>query len=344
MMKAKKLPSGSWRCQVYDFTDENGKRHYRSFTAATKKECTLLAAEFAADKRRIASGNLTIAEALNEYISVKKSVLSPTSIRSYDSMRKNRFKSIEHLMVKNLKNSEVQKWINNLSINLSSKSVCNTYGFLISTLDMFAPGISINAKLPRKKKTNLYVPSDSDIKRILELTEGTDLEIAILFAAFGPLRRGEICALTSDDICGNTVHVSKSMVRDMRNRWIIKEPKTDSSYRSVIMPDFVIDKVRNIDGPLIQVKPDTLTEQFQRMLENIDIPKFRFHDLRHYSASIMHAIGVPDQYIMQRGGWSTDGVMKTVYRNTIDEQTQKMNIKINDYFCNTICNSINEKA
>lgn len=33
MATAKKLPSGSWRCQVYDYTDENGKRHYKSFTS-----------------------------------------------------------------------------------------------------------------------------------------------------------------------------------------------------------------------------------------------------------------------------------------------------------------------
>ena len=32
MAKAKKLPSGSWRAQVYDYTDSEGKRHYRSFT------------------------------------------------------------------------------------------------------------------------------------------------------------------------------------------------------------------------------------------------------------------------------------------------------------------------
>ena len=46
----------------------------------------------------------------------------------------------------------------------------------------------------------------------------------------------------------------------------------------------------------------------------------------------MHAIGVPDQYIMQRGGWSTDGVMKTVYRNTIDNVTERVNVDINNYF------------
>ena len=39
-MKAKKLPSGSWRCQA----SVNGER--RSFTAPTKKEAEFLALEW----------------------------------------------------------------------------------------------------------------------------------------------------------------------------------------------------------------------------------------------------------------------------------------------------------
>ena len=43
--KAKKLPSGSWRAQG-TYYDEAGKRHFRSFTADTKKEAEYRAAEF----------------------------------------------------------------------------------------------------------------------------------------------------------------------------------------------------------------------------------------------------------------------------------------------------------
>lgn len=57
--------------------------------------------------------------------------------------------------------------------------------------------------------------------------------------------------------------------------------------------------------------------------------------LRHYSCSIMHALGVPDQYIMARGGWATDGVMKRVHRDTIDGQTQKFNSRIFAHFNDT---------
>uniref|UniRef100_UPI002ED4C02F hypothetical protein n=1 Tax=Enterocloster clostridioformis TaxID=1531 RepID=UPI002ED4C02F len=46
----------------------------------------------------------------------------------------------------------------------------------------------------------------------------------------------------------------------------------------------------------------------------------------------MHAIGIPDQYILQRGGWASDNVMKTVYRNVIDLESVKQNRKINEHF------------
>lgn len=40
MAEAHKLPSGSWRAQVYVGKDPNGKRIYESFTADTKKKPT----------------------------------------------------------------------------------------------------------------------------------------------------------------------------------------------------------------------------------------------------------------------------------------------------------------
>ncbi|MBP3296406.1 MAG: tyrosine-type recombinase/integrase, partial [Lachnospiraceae bacterium] len=62
----------------------------------------------------------------------------------------------------------------------------------------------------------------------------------------------------------------------------------------------------------------------------------RFHDLRHYAASILHAIGVPDQYIMERGGWSTDGTLKAIYRNTLSDKSRQFSAKANDYFDNNL--------
>lgn len=60
------------------------------------------------------------------------------------------------------------------------------------------------------------------------------------------------------------------------------------------------------------------------------------------SATIQHAIGIPDAYIMQRGGWGNDAVLKNVYRHVMEEKEKEMNKKANDYFsalCNTKCST-----
>ena len=69
--------------------------------------------------------------------------------------------------------------------------------------------------------------------------------------------------------------------------------------------------------------PDQVTDKFCKLRDRLGMKKFRFHDLRHYYVSVNHALGVPDQYIMSMGGWSTDRTMKSVYRNTLAPEKDK---------------------
>ena len=50
MPKPQKMPSGNWRVRVYDYTDKDGKKHYKSFTASSKKEAMFLASEYTLEK------------------------------------------------------------------------------------------------------------------------------------------------------------------------------------------------------------------------------------------------------------------------------------------------------
>lgn len=331
------LPSGNFRVQVYDYTDENGKRHYKSFTAPTQKEAKALAEKWKVLKNNephYEYGDITIKEAVSKYIDIKKGVLSPSTIRVYDGMKNLYFGGeFGGKKLSEVKNNVAQLWVSDLvARKLNPKTVRNAYGLLSAALDMFSPDTVLKVTLPSRKKPDLYCPSDSDVKSLLKSIEGTDLEIAVLLAAFGPMRRGEICALERSDITGNTIRVSKSMVKGPDGDWIIKQPKTYGSYRDIEFPEFVINRIPNTDGRIFSVTPDRITIWFTRALEKTGLPHFRFHDLRHYAASIMHAIGIPDQYIMQRGGWASDSVMKAIYRNAISDEAKKQNEKINKHF------------
>ena len=78
MAKAKKLKSGSWRCLVYDYTDDAGKRHYKSFTCDDpspkgKRKAEMMAAEYATTEKynkllNMKNQNITLGEAWDMYI------------------------------------------------------------------------------------------------------------------------------------------------------------------------------------------------------------------------------------------------------------------------------------
>lgn len=173
---------------------------------------------------------------------------------------------------------------------------------LRAVIDTYHPEIKLHITLPQKIQTQLYVPSDSDIKSILDYfsKNDKDMEIAVYLAAFGTMRRSEICALTSDNINGNIIYVNKAMADKGSNEWVIKTTKTVKSTRMIEMPELVVKKLPP-SGRIVNLNPDQVTHRFEKAIKNLRITSFRFQDLRHYAASIMHAIGIPDQYIMQRG-------------------------------------------
>ena len=345
MPTAKKLPSGSWRCQVfshYEYVKQNDgtikkKRVYESFTCDDpskqgKKKAEAMAAEFSMNKERMERSDLTLKEAFEQYIDSKRNILSPTSIRGYETLLRNAYTPILDIKTKKINQDTIQRWVNEYSINHSPKTVNNAHGLLASVLAVYEPSLRLRTKLPTIPPRDIYTPSDNDIKALLKHIEGTELEKAVLLAAFGTLRRGEICALTDKDISGNSITINKSMVRSDSGGFIIKSPKTNSSYRVVEYPEFVINRFKGIKGRLVNMYPEDISKNFGKVLKDAGLTHFRFHDLRHYSASIMHAIGIPDQYIMQRGGWKSDKVLKAVYRNIISDEQKKFTEQINSHF------------
>jgi len=121
------------------------------------------------------------------------------------------------------------------------------------------------------------------------------------------------------------------MVETDQNGWKIKSPKSYAGDRFIQYPDFVIDKLPKT-GKVTPLNPTMISQRFGRAIKSSGLPSFRFHDLRHYHASTLHALGVPDQYIMEKCGWSNDSVLKDVYRHTIQDVKEKMNTVSDEYF------------
>ena len=331
MAKATKLPSGNWRVQASKTL--NGKLVKKSFTSEKKKQAEYMAAEWQIEiEEENAVENITLEQAYDKYIKMKNAVLSPSTIRGYEALKRNTFSEIMNFPILKITQSMIQIEVNKLAVDSSPKYVRNAYGLLNAVLKTFRIDINLNITMPQKKKPELYIPDDNDIKTLLNSVKGQRIEIPILLAAFGPMRRSEICALTSDDINGNIITVNKSMVMGDDKEWHIKAPKTFSSYRHIEYPDFVIERLQGIKGNLTDMTPSAITDAFQKILKKNNLPSFRFHDLRHYAVSTLHSINVPDKYIMARGGWATNHTMNNVYNHILQSKKDELSQKITSHF------------
>ena len=181
--------------------------------------------------------------------------------------------------------------------------------------------MKIYTKLPQKVKNEPYTPSREDVKRILEASKGTKFEIPITLACYG-MRRSEICALTIEDVEGDVVHINKALVIDSDRNWVIKTTKTTESTRDIVIPEELADKIRE-QGYVYKGAPNTINDFLIRTERDLGIPHFSLHKLRHYFASEMSALGVPEADILRMGGWETDHVMKSVYRHSMMEREEQ---------------------
>ncbi len=339
-MRAKKLPSGSWRCQVFSHRDASGKRIYKSFTCTDpskkgKRKCEDEATAWAREKESNLAAGKTFGTSAAEYIEIRRNTLSPRTIEDYERTKRLYLSDLDGIRIDDITQQDIQRVIDKHSEKLSPKTVANIHCFISAVMRQERPQMALTTSLPQRTKPNLNIPSDDDVKTLLEAIKGTTLELPVMLAAFGPMREGEICALRSDNINGDIVHVCENMIKkivDGQTTWIIRHPKSTDGDRYITYPEFVRKLWESRSGRIVDMNPNTLCKAFKRVTDSLDIPHFRFHDLRHYSASIQHALGIPDAYIMQRGGWSSDRVLKAVYRHAMDDQTREMNEKANTHF------------
>lgn len=268
-------------------------------------------------------------DAAKQYIKVKSNVLSPSTIRGYNTILRNipdKFKAYD---INEINDFTVQKLINDYSSDHEPKSVRNLNGFISAVIRLFIPSMVFHITLPQKKRKSPYTPSVDDVKRLLDESADTEYYVALYLAVMS-LRRSEICALTIDDLSDdNMLTINKALVPS-DDGYVLKEtPKTDASYRTVVIPDDVAGRIRE-QGYVFKYQPQAIDQYIRRTLPKLGIPQFSVHKLRHFFASYAHDLGYSDAQIQKMGGWATDNVMKAVYRHAMEMDEAKKSIA-NDF-------------
>lgn len=316
-MKIRRLPSGNYNAVLYIGKDANGKQIRKSFTAPDRQTVRKMVAEYEAAAEEPEDAP-TLLDAISDYIEAKKAVLSPYSIRGYKNIETVLKRLPAASVACDSPISDYQNIVNTLATMGKSPKTIRNYAGLISSAVKFAGYPAPDLTLPQKQKKEIFIPDEKMMKEVLAAAKGTELEVPIALGMMG-LRRGEVCAVTAEDLQKNTLHISKAAVQ-IGNDVTTKSPKTFESDRIIEIPANVAKQIRQ-KGYATDLKPSVLSDRFWIFLRDNGFPHFRFHDLRHFFASYCHnVLKLSDAQIQHLGGWKTDNVMKTVYIQSMNDK------------------------
>ena len=325
-MKAQKLPSGSYRVQIM----LDGKRV--SVTASSEDEAIYQAMLLKSGKKT--QNKRTVGQCIDEYIASKENILSPKTTLVYKQIRNNGLAELCDIPLSDLTNQHIQVHINKLSLTRSAKTVHNAHGLLVAVLNVFNPDFRVRTTLPKIQKKIKQFP---EAAKIIQAIQGTDIELPCLMALWLGMRLSEIRGAKKTDINNGILTIHNTIIT-VGGKHVEKDmTKTFDSTRQISLPEHLKSLISAL--PDKQVYLTTLSGQmiykrFKRILKENDLPDITFHDLRHMNASIMLALGVPDKYAMERGGWSSPSVMKSVYQHTLTDKRKAVDSKIDSYFEN----------
>lgn len=271
---------------------------------------------------KTANHELTFRAAAEEYMQIKKNVLSTTTITNYGSILRNLSDTFKTRKIDQITAIDVQREINNYSVGRSPKSVKNASGFITVIMSMYAPDLVLKTKLPQNIPHEEYIPSKEDIEKVLEYAKGSEYELALKMACFG-FRKGEMLAITADSIKGDSVLIDKSLAVTEDGTYQTKTTKTESGVRSVKIGKELADEIKK-KGCVYNGFPGNVLRYLHKAQDAVGVPRFKLHAFRHYYVSMCHAMGIPDVYIIKSIGHRSDSTLKRVYRHELKEETLKI--------------------
>lgn len=332
------LPSGAWRCQVL----VNGQRIGVVDEDPTVAHAKAIAIKAGVLEKEKTPTKMTVGEAVSRYIDSKDAVLSPSTVLGYKKILRNGLAPIAKIALSELTQDRVQRWVNALAKEKSSKTVRDAHSLLAITLGAYHPDLTLRTTLPQKDAKRVNIPTEEQIAIIMQGCAGREEELPILLALWLGLRASEIRGITWDDIKDGRIHINKAIVQG-ENGPVLKKTKTVSGDRWIKLPHRIekLIEEREREGEyIVTMTGQAMYKRFSRLCEQLGLPHFRFHDLRHTAASVSALLGVPTRYSQQRMGHQTDNMLKMVYEHTLRSREDEFADRIDEFFESKIAHEI----
>ncbi len=204
------------------------------------------------------------------------------------------------------------------------------------------------ARKPHSVKFKSQYLNEKQVNQLLQMVKDTTIETPVVLCAVFGLRRGEVLGLKwkEVDMVNRTITISETLQQHVGGSYT-SPPKTESSYRTLPIPDEVyqylvsIKRQQNVDKEVMGngyqdgdyvcawpdgrvIEPNYLTRNFHDMIVKSDLPNIRLHDLRHSVASNLLNMGFTVVQVQEWLGHSSAATTLNFYAHV--DKTSKLNI------------------
>lgn len=324
----RQLPSGAWNIEL--------RKEGQSVTEDTRDACVTKARAIRAGfiEKQKALPKQSLDSILETYIKVNTNVLSPSTIRGYESIRKTRFQSVMQTEVAGIRWQEVISQESKQDI--SPKSIANAWR-LVTGAYRYAKLPIPDVRLPQRVKAERPWLDYEQIQVFLKAIEGRKCELACLLALHS-LRMSEILALKKDSVAGGMIRVRGAVVIDQNGEYVYKETnKTARSRRTIPVMIPRLETIWPAQDPVFQ-KHAAVNSMLEDICKKAGLPKISMHSLRHSFASLAYHLHWDVMTTCAVGGWNTPAVVQGIYTH-LSEKDKNADIENMKAFYN--CNFTN---
>lgn len=348
-----KRSNGSWRAQV----SIGGKR--LSYTAATRADCN----DWLRKTQDLIDGGMTyskseytLGEYLVEWIRMKKTSLRPNPALQYKTL-------VENDIIPNLGNFKLHQInlikINRYYAKLVSdergiRTIRLIHSVLHSALEhalrigLITRNPSHGAILPRIKYHEMKIFNEEQVFSFLIAAKTSRFRLIYKLAIATGMRQSEILGLKWGDLdwIKGTIQIQRQAQQVNGKGIVFLEPKTRAGIRKIMVGKTILedllahkkeqDKTKAIQPEIWQendlifatsrgtpFSQSNLMRDFYKILERTNLPKIRFHDLRHTAASLMINRGIPIVVVSKIMGHSKPSVTLNIYSHCVSELQYK---------------------
>ena len=295
---------------------------------------------------KIISSDMTVSSWFDKWLEMQKQIKRSSYTTYTSNINKHIKKKLGKIKLKVLTDEHIQKFVDELSLELAAKSVRSVFSILrLGLNDAYEKNLTSDLcrkiKLPKVKKKEVKVFTKLEQKAIEKYIESSvnSNDIGILLCFYTGIRIGELCALDWKNIdlkrgvisIEHTLYRVKSESGKKKTELKISTPKSESSIRDIPLPKFLIVKLKAIEnrsGFFINrngkfIEPNVYSRRYKNILLELDIPYRKYHSTRHTFATRALEIGMDIKTLSEILGHSSPTVTLNLYSHSLPEHKRK---------------------